>query len=67
MSQLQIVRHGDTYGVYSFVDGFVAKPQQTTIYEEVRQRPEAVEAVINRLIRQGEWELAEEVMDTYLH
>jgi hypothetical protein len=69
MAVTKVAKRGGVWGVWSFIDGFVPSPlsRQATIEEEIRRGGDrAVEAIVNRLMRQGQWELAEEIMDTRL-
>lgn len=50
------------WAVLSWTDG-LAHRRELTLIEEANKDPEAV---INRLMRMGEWDMAEAVMDEYL-
>jgi pentatricopeptide repeat protein len=58
---MQILKVGQQWGGYSWADGFIANRINNS--EEVKKHPEAV---INRLMREGRWDEAEEIMDKYV-
>ena len=58
------VWNGREWVVSSWTDGLIPNPiYQETLSQEAAKCPEAV---INRLMRLGLWEQAEEIMDTHL-
>lgn len=58
---MQIMKVSNKWGAYSWSTGFVSR--KTAYDQEAKKHPEAV---INRLMREGRWDEAEEVMDKYL-
>ena len=59
---MQIAKIGSVWGTYSWSTGFVS-PKRFLFVDEARKYPEAV---INRLMREGKWDEAEEVMDKFI-
>lgn len=62
MDQIYKNRDGD-YGVLSWADGFRKPSHELSLGEEAKRNPEAV---INRLMRTGEYDTAERIMDKYV-
>ena len=50
-------------GVYSWADGFRSVSKDKSLDAEARKNPEAV---INRLLKKGEIEKAERILDVYV-
>jgi hypothetical protein len=60
---MQLIKISSNWGVYTWTDGFIPVKRPNRVSDEAKTNPEAV---IARLMREGRWDEAEEVMDEYL-
>ena len=63
---MQIVSAGGQVGVFSWADGFVFPKRSENHQREASKSQIHACAVIARLMHQGRWDEAEEVMDRFM-
>ena len=63
MQQPKIICVNGMWGIFSWVDGLRLFSKVRSLTEEAREHPEAV---ISRLMREGRWDDAEDIMDRFM-